>query len=66
MAIPREQKEGSHDHPEDQRTSNELARLIRKLRWIGMEDVAEPLMDELTRRGTMDTVSVIAPSRETD
>jgi hypothetical protein len=50
----------------DRRTSSELARLIRKLRWIGMEAEAEPLMAELTRRGTADATSVITPSRETD
>lgn len=66
MAMPREQKEEAVRNSADQRTSNELVRLIRKLRWMGMEEQAEPLMDELMRRGTTDAVSVITPSRETD
>ena len=48
------------------RPSNELARLVRKLRWIGMEEEAEDLCAELARRRAVDAVGVIAPSRETD
>jgi len=48
-----------------QRGSNELVKLIRKLRWIGMEDEAERLQTELTRRHSA-ADSVVAMSRETD
>ncbi|HUI11945.1 MAG TPA: hypothetical protein VL048_00590 [Xanthobacteraceae bacterium] len=46
------------------RGSNELVKLIRKLRWIGLDDEAEPLQAELTRRAATD--SVVAMSGETD
>lgn len=49
----------------ERRTSSELAKLVRKLRWIGMEEEAEKLSEELARRAS-DAVGVIAPSRETD
>jgi hypothetical protein len=45
--------------------SNELVKLIRKLRWIGMDDEAERLQVELTRRHAA-ADSVVAMSRETD
>jgi hypothetical protein len=48
----------------DQRTTNELVRLIRKLHWMGMENEAEPLIEELMRRRVV--VSVMTPFRETD
>jgi hypothetical protein len=32
------------------RTSNELVKLIRKLRWMGMDEEAKKLQNELTRR----------------
>jgi hypothetical protein len=61
MQRPQEQQK-----PSEQRTSNELVRLIRKLRWAGMEQEAEVLAEELARRHPTDAVSVIAQSRETD
>jgi len=66
--MPRspESKQDSQQPSSDQRSSSELAKLIRKLRWIGMEEEAAPLMDELRRRGTAGAISVITPSRETD
>jgi hypothetical protein len=48
-----------------QRGSNELVKLIRKLRWIGMEKEAAPLEAELTRRQAA-ADSVVAMSGETD
>ena len=48
-----------------QRGSNELVRLIRKLRWIGMEEEAERLQAELTERHPA-ADSVVALSGETD
>lgn len=61
MQVAQGQQESS-----EQRTSNELVRLICKLRWIGMEEEAETLADELARRHATDTVSVVAQSGETD
>jgi hypothetical protein len=49
----------------EQRTSNELVKLIRKLRWMGMEEEAESIEDKLSvRRVAAD--SVVAAMRETD
>jgi hypothetical protein len=48
-----------------QNGSNELVKLIRKLRWIGMDDEAQRLQSELTRRHA-DGDSVVALSGETD
>jgi hypothetical protein len=47
-------------------SSNELIKLICKLRWIGMEAEAERLSQELTRRSTAADDSVVATPAETD
>jgi hypothetical protein len=49
----------------EQRTANELVKLIRKLRWMGLEREAEKVENQLTLRKAQ-TDSVIAASRETD
>jgi len=46
--------------------SNELVKLIRKLRWIGMEEEAERMMKELTQRRATAADSVLATPGETD
>jgi len=46
--------------------SNELVKLIRKLRWMGMEEQAEGLQRELERRHATGAVSVLATQSETD
>jgi hypothetical protein len=46
--------------------SNELIKLIRKLRWVGMDDEAERLQAELTQRQTAAADSVVATQGETD
>ncbi len=46
--------------------SNELVKLIRKLRWIGMDDEAARLQAELTQRHAAASDSVVAMSGETD
>lgn len=48
------------------RASNELVKLIRKLRWIGMEEEAHGLQKELTRRRATAADSVLATPSETD
>jgi hypothetical protein len=52
--------------PLSQRTSNELVRLILKLRWAGMEKEAETVAEELAGRRAGDVASVVAEPRETD
>jgi hypothetical protein len=51
--------------PLQQRTSNELVKLIRKLRWIGMEEEAESVQHELSERHVA-ADSVVASPRDTD
>ncbi len=53
------------DAAEGESRTNELVKRIRKLRWMGMEEEAERLQRELTRR-CADSDSVIATPRETD
>lgn len=68
MAITPEQsrvKQTAADATAAQNGSNELVKLIRKLRWIGMDDEAAQLQSELTRRHA-DGDSVVALSGETD
>ena len=50
----------------EQRTANELVKLIRKLRWMGLEREAEMAKEQLVLRKVQATDSVIAASRETD
>ena len=47
-------------------TPDELVKLICKLRWIGMEDEAERLTNELTQHDAATTDSVVATPHETD
>jgi hypothetical protein len=46
--------------------ANKLISLIRKLRWMGMEEEAERVQTELTESGAQPTDSVLVASRETD
>jgi len=48
----------------DQRASNDMIKLIRKLRWMGMEGEAERLRSALAGMPRVD--SVVAEPRETD
>ena len=52
--------------PDTTGTSNDMVKLIRKLRWIGMDDEAQKLQTELTQRETAAEDSVVATPRETD
>jgi hypothetical protein len=51
---------------EPESTANELVKLIRKLRWIGMDEEAERLQQKLARERTAADDTVIARSGETD
>ena len=46
--------------------ANERVKLIRKLRWMGMEEEAEKVQTELLQDGVQPADSVVASSRETD
>jgi hypothetical protein len=52
----------------EQRAANELVVVIRKLRWMGLEDDAKRFEDDLLamRRVTAHVDSVVAVPRETD
>jgi len=64
--MPMTFKQPKHDDAaEGESGANELVKRIRKLRWMGMDDEAERLQIELTRR-CADRDSVIATPRETD
>ena len=65
MEKPAEQQK-AFDTSAEKRPSNELAGLIRKLRWAAMEEEAKELQQELARRRAAGAVSVIGPARETD
>ena len=49
-----------------QQQANKLIRLIRKLRWMGMEEEAASVQTELAQCGAEPTDSVLTVSRETD
>jgi hypothetical protein len=53
------------DSAEGETRANDLVKRIRKLRWMGLEEEAERLQQELTRR-CAESDSVIATPRETD
>jgi hypothetical protein len=66
--MPTTFKQPQHDdaaEDESRANDNDLVRRIRKLRWMGLEDEAERLQRELTRR-CADSDCVIATPRETD
>ena len=46
--------------------ANERIRLIRKLRWMGMEEEAERVQMDLAQRGVPPADSVLAAPHETD
>ena len=54
------------DTSASRRASNELVKLIRKLRWIGLDEEAKGLESELERRHATIADSVLAMTAETD
>jgi hypothetical protein len=50
----------------EQRASDEMVSLIRKLRWIGLENEAKSIGRELTARVVPAADTVVATPRETD
>ena len=65
MEMPHNQQKPP-DGLGEQRASNELVKLIRKLRWMGLEREAEKVENQLILRKVQAADSVIAASRETD
>jgi hypothetical protein len=59
-------QEKSAEVSADQSAPNDLAKLICKLRWIGMEEEAERLLGELAQRRTAADEHVFATTGETD
>jgi|GEM_PF-1075555 len=66
MEMPHNKNTSPDGLGEQQRTANDLVKLIRKLRWMGLEREAEMVEDQLVLRKVQATDSVIAASRETD
>jgi hypothetical protein len=64
MEVPLEQQPS--DSAESDDASNETIRLIRKLRWVGMDEEAERLLKNMQREHIAATDSVLAASCETD
>ena len=62
--LPSEPKPS--DASAEQRASNNLIRLIRKLRWMGMDDEAKRMQTELMQRAVPAEDSVLARPRDTD
>ncbi|MGO9326590.1 MAG: hypothetical protein ACLQJ0_00510 [Steroidobacteraceae bacterium] len=54
------------DDAAGQRASNELVKLIRKLRWMRMEEEAKKAENQLILCNVPAADSVVARSRETD
>ena len=64
MAMPQHRPSQNSSH--ETRGANETIKLIRKLRWIGMEEEAERLQRELSKREDAAADSVVATPRDTD
>ncbi len=56
----------SPDVLDDQRASDALVKLIRKLRWLGMDDEVERIEMTLAARDTRHADTVIAGPVDTD
>ncbi len=65
METPLDQQEPP-DASASQSTSNELIKLICKLRWMGMEEEAERLLGEFARQPKAAAHGVFAMAGETD
>ena len=57
---------GTFDDPVQRRASNDCVYLIRKLRWMGMDDEAEQVLDQLSGWSFQPTETVLAGPWATD
>ena len=64
VQMPLEQQKPTDRSARQQ--ANELISLIRKLRWMGMEEEAQRVQTELAQRAVQPADSVLAAPRETD
>jgi hypothetical protein len=62
----RHEQQNPSDDVTGQRASNELVKVIRKLRWLGMEEEARKVENQLIQRDVPAADSVAAASRVTD
>jgi hypothetical protein len=60
------QQQKPPDNSAEQQTSNDLVKLIRKLRWMGREDEAKQAQLELARCRSRPVETVIAGPADTD
>jgi len=65
MELLHQRRKPSDDRAE-QRAANELVKLIRKLRWMRMEEEAKKAENQLLLCNVPASDSVVARSRETD
>jgi hypothetical protein len=56
----------SPDVSDDQRASDALIKLIRKLRWMGMDDEVKRVQSTLAARSTQPAESVFSVPADTD
>ena len=66
LEMRRDQQRPSPERLAEQQASNELVKQIRKLRWMGLEEEAQRVEDELILRRVAAADSVIGAPRETD
>jgi hypothetical protein len=66
LEMRRDQQRLSPKRLAEQQASNELVQQIRKLRWMGLEEEAQRVEDELILRRVAAADCVIAAPRETD
>jgi hypothetical protein len=67
MAMPQHKpSQNLSSQPQGTTASNETVKLIRKLRWIGMEEEAKKLQRELSEREEATDDCVVATPRDTD
>jgi len=66
LEMRRDQQRPSPKRLAEQQASNELVKQIRKLRWMGLEEEAQRVEDELILRRVAAADSVIGAPRETD
>jgi hypothetical protein len=66
MAMLQHTPPPQQQNPAEARAPNETIKLIRKLRWIGMDEEAQKLQRELAEREGTAADSVVATPRDTD
>jgi hypothetical protein len=60
------ERQEAPDVSREQRTSNELVKLIRKLRWMGLEEQAKDLQTQLAALKDANTDNALSEPQDTD